>query len=122
MNGLLPFGVAVNDQIEGGSRLRHQRNELLAAAIGIVGVVIIHQRQVALRGQGTGGFVRDGDNIFLHDFRQNRLFHRGGIALKGKGGSRHASAQCRRYQQRTQFFNLHLHRPPSQKLHPQQTA
>ena len=72
--------------------------------------------------QGTRGFVRDGDNIFLHDFRQNRLLHRDSFALKGKGGSRHASAQCRRYQQRTQFLNLHLYRPPSQKLHPRQTA
>ena len=76
MDGLLPFGVAVDDQIEGGSRLRHQRDKLLSAAIGIIGVVIVHQRQVALRGQGTRGFVRDGDNILLHDFRQNRLFHR----------------------------------------------
>ena len=59
--------------------------------------------------QGTRGFVRDGDNISLHDFRQNRLLHRDDFALKGKGGSRHASAQCRRYQQRTQFLNLHLH-------------
>ena len=78
VNGLLPLGVAVNHQIESRTRLRHQRNELLTAAIGIVGVVIVHQRQIALRGQGTRGFVRDGDNI-LYRLRQNRLFHRGGI-------------------------------------------
>ena len=114
MDGLLSLGIAVDDQIKGGSRLRHQRNELLSAAIGVVSVVIVHQSQIALWGQSTRGFVRDGDNIFLHHFRQNRLLHRGSFALKGKGGSRHASAQCRRYQQRTQFLNLHLHRPPSQ--------
>ena len=122
VDGLLPFGIAVDDQIKRIARLADQRNELLTASIGIIGVVIVHQRQVALRGQGTKGFVRDGDNIFLHHFRQNRLLHGGSFALKGKSGSRHASAQCRRYQQRTQFLNLHLYRPPSQKLHPQQTA
>ena len=122
MDGLLSFGVAVDDQVERIARLADQRNKLLTAAVGIVGVVVVYQRQIALRGQGTRGFVRDGDNIFLHDFRQNRLLHRGGFALEGKGRSRHASAQCRRYQQRTQFLNLHLYRPPSQKLHPRQTA
>ena len=54
-------------------------------------MVIVHQRQVALRGQGTRGFVRDGDNILHHHFRQNRLFYRGGFTLKGKGGSRHTT-------------------------------
>ena len=111
-----------DDQIKRVARLRHQRDKLLTAAIRVTCVVIVHQRQIALRGQGTRGFVRDGDSILLHDFRQNRLLYRGGFALKGKNGSRHASAQCRRYQQRTQFLNLHLYRPPSQKLHPRQTA
>ena len=41
MDGLLSFGVAVNDQIEGTARFADQRNELLSAAIGIVGVVVI---------------------------------------------------------------------------------
>ena len=44
------------------------------------------------------------------------------LALGGRGGRRHANAQCCRYQQCAQFLNLHLHRPPSQKLHPQRTA
>lgn len=39
VDGLLPFGVAVNDQIERVARLRHQRDKLLTAAIRIVGVV-----------------------------------------------------------------------------------
>ena len=118
---LRPFAVPINDQIERIARLADQRDKLLSAAIGIVGVVIVHQRQVALRGQSTRSFIRDGDNI-LHHLRQDRLLHRGGFALKGKSGSCHASAQHRRYQQRTQFLNLHQHRPPSQKLHPRQTA
>ena len=113
MDGLLSFGVAVDDQVERIARLADQRNKLLSAAIGVVGVVIVHQRQIALRGQGTRGFVRDGDNIFLHDFRQNRLLHRGSFALKGKGGSRHASAQCHRQHQRTNLIHhLHWNRPP----------
>ena len=47
VDGLLPLGVAVNHQIESRTRLRHQRNELLSAAIRIVGVVVVYQRQVA---------------------------------------------------------------------------
>ena len=54
---------------------------------------------------------------------QDRLFHfLHRLTAIGKSRSRHASAQRRRYQQRAQFLNLHLHRPPSQKLHPRQTA
>ena len=50
VNGLLPLGVAVNDQIKRVARLRHQRDKLLTAAIRVTCVVIVHQRQIALRG------------------------------------------------------------------------
>ena len=81
---------------EGRTRLRHQRNELLSAAIGIVGVVIVHQRQVALRGQGTGLLIGHGDYVFFIGGRsQDGLFyflHR--LTTISKSRSCHASAQC----------------------------
>ena len=114
--GLCAFAISVDYQIKCRTRLRHQRDELLAAAIRIIGVVIVHQRQIALRGQCAGGFICDGDNIFLHDFRQNRLFHRGSIALKGKSGNRNANAQHRRQQQCAEFLNHHFPYPPCRIL------
>ena len=120
--GLCAFTVPVDYQIKCRTRFRYQRDELLPGTIRIIGVVIVHQCQIALRGQCAGGFIRDGNNIFLHDFRQNRLFHRRGIIPISECRSCHADAQHRRQQQRTQFLNLHLHRPPSRKLHPRQTA
>ena len=52
--------------------------------------------------------IRNGDSIFfLYDFRQDRFFHRGGIALIGESRSSHADAQHRRYQQCAEFLNLH---------------
>ena len=108
MDGLLPLGIAVNDQVECRTRLAHHRNKLLAAAIGVVGVIIVHQCQIALRGQCARFLIRNGDSIFfLYDFRQDRFFHRGGIALIGESRSSHADAQHRRYQQCAEFLNLH---------------
>ena len=115
MNGLLPLGVAVNHQIESRTRLRHQRNELLTAAIGIVGVVIVHQRQVALRGQGTGLLIGHGDYIFFIGGRsQDGLFHfLHRLTAIGKSRSRHASAQCHRQHQGAELIHhLHYQIPP----------
>ena len=94
-------------QIKCRTRFRYQRDELLPGTIRIIGVVIVHQCQIALRGQCAGGFIRDGNNIFLHDFRQNRRFHRRGIIPISECRSCHADAQHRRQQQRTNFLKSH---------------
>ena len=117
MDGLLSLGIAVDDQIKGGSRLRHQRNELLSAAIGVVSVVIVHQRQIALRGQSTGFLIGHGDSLFLFGgSSQDRLFHfLHRLAVIGKSRSCHASAQCHRQHQRTYLIHhLHYRGPPYQ--------
>jgi len=110
MNGVFPLVVAVDDKIECVARLRHQRDKLLARAIRITGMVIIHQRQIALRGQGTRFLISHGDSLFLFGGRsQDRLFsflHR--LTAIGKSRSRHASAQCHRQHQGAELIH-HLH-------------
>ena len=115
MDGLRPFTIPVNDQIECVAGLRHQRNELLTTAIGIIGVVIVHQCQVALRGQSTGFLIGHGDYIFFIGGRsQDRLFHfLRRLTAIGKSRSRHASAQCHRQHQGTELIHhLHYQIPP----------
>ena len=119
LDGLRPFAVSVNDQIKSRTRLADKRNELLAGTVRIIGVVVVHQRQIALRGQCAGFLIRDSDGILLHDFRQNGLLHRGSIALIGKSRSGHADAQHRRQQQCAKSLKLHPNHPPCRKLRPQ---
>ena len=61
-------------------------------------MVIVHQCQVALRGQSTGFLIGHGDYIFFIGGRsQDRLFHfLRRLTAIGKSRSRHASAQCHR--------------------------
>lgn len=66
--------------------------------LSIVSVVIIHQRQVALRRQGTGFLVGHGNGIrLIRSGSQDRLLHfLHRLTAIGKSRSCHASAQCHR--------------------------
>ena len=63
MDGILTLAVPVDDQIERVARLADQRDKLLAAAVRVGCMVVIYQRQIALRRQCTGVLVRDSDGI-----------------------------------------------------------
>ena len=117
VDGVFTLGVAVNNQIKRIARLRHQRDKLLTAAIRVTCVVIVHQRQIALRGQSTGFLIGHGDSLFLFGgSSQDRLFHfLHRFAVIGKSRSCHASAQCHRQHQRTYLIHhLHYRGPPYQ--------
>ena len=55
MDSLLPLVIPVDDEVEGVPGLCHQRDELLAGTVRMGLVIIVHQRQVPVRGEGGGG-------------------------------------------------------------------
>ena len=89
MHGLRPFAVPVDHQVKGCPRLADKGDELLAAAVRIEGVVVVHQGQVTLRGQRAGFFLQN------HHRRFGFLGLGDTLAPISKGGERHADAQHR---------------------------
>ena len=85
MDGLLPLIITVDDEIEGVPALCHQRDELLAGTVRMVLSVIVHQRQVAVRGERGGGrlcCVR-----VPHAHHQQEHHHKG-VLVKAAAGVR----------------------------------
>ena len=77
-------------------------------------MVVIYQRQIALRRQCTGVLVRDSDGIFfVRADRQNGQLHFLSIAAIGESRCGHANAQNSGQQQSADLTH-HLHRwnPP----------
>ena len=114
MDGILTLAVPVDDQIERVARLADQRDKLLAGAIGVGCMVVIYQRQIALRRQRAGVLVRDRDGIFfVRAGRQDGRLHFFGIAAIGESRCGHTDAQNSGQQQSADLTH-HLHRwnPP----------